>query len=84
MWDTAGHVVTNSHVVSDSNAIVVRFASGEVVEAELLGTSSDYDIAVLRPRSLDELKLAHGIGPAKAERYGPQLLVAVARAVSPR
>ena len=42
------------------------------------------DIAVLRPRSLDELKLAHGIGPAKAERYGQQLLGAVARAASPR
>ena len=40
------------------------------------------DIALLRPRTLDELKLAHGIGPAKAERYGRQLLEAVAR--SPR
>jgi 2-alkenal reductase len=51
VWDTAGHVVTNSHVVSDAGAIVVRFASGEVVEADLVGTSPDYDIAVLRPRS---------------------------------
>jgi 2-alkenal reductase len=51
VWDAAGHVVTNSHVVSDTSAIVVRFASGEVVEAELLGTSPDYDIAVLKPRS---------------------------------
>ena len=39
VWDKAGHVVTNSHVVSDASAIVVRFASGEVVEAELLGAS---------------------------------------------
>ena len=38
VWDTAGHLVTNSHVVSDAGAIVVRFASGEVVEAELVGT----------------------------------------------
>jgi 2-alkenal reductase len=51
VWDAAGHVVTNSHVVSGTSAIVVRFASGEVVEAELLGASSDYDVAVLRPRS---------------------------------
>jgi ATP-dependent DNA helicase RecQ len=32
------------------------------------------DIAALRPRSLAELQLAHGIGPAKAERYGAGLL----------
>jgi len=32
------------------------------------------DIALLRPRSLEELQLAHGIGPSKAETYGPGLL----------
>ncbi len=36
------------------------------------------DIAMLRPRSLDELKLAHGIGPAKAARYGQRILTAIA------
>ncbi len=35
------------------------------------------DIALLRPRNLEELKLAHGIGPAKAERYGEALLQCV-------
>jgi ATP-dependent DNA helicase RecQ len=32
------------------------------------------DIAALRPRSLDELQCAYGIGPEKAERYGAGLL----------
>jgi ATP-dependent DNA helicase RecQ len=36
------------------------------------------DVATLKPRNLDELKLAHGIGPAKADRYGPGLLKVVA------
>lgn len=35
------------------------------------------DIARLRPRNLDELKLAHGIGPSKAERYGTDILAVV-------
>jgi ATP-dependent DNA helicase RecQ len=39
------------------------------------------DIAVLRPHGLEALQLAHGIGPAKAERYGAQILAVVARAV---
>jgi ATP-dependent DNA helicase RecQ len=32
------------------------------------------DIARLRPRTLDELMLAHGIGPSKAEKYGVGIL----------
>jgi ATP-dependent DNA helicase RecQ len=37
------------------------------------------DIALLRPRTLDELRLAHGIGPHKAERYGARWLEVVTR-----
>ena len=37
------------------------------------------DIALLRPRTLDELRLAHGIGPQKAARYGEAWLQVVAR-----
>jgi len=32
------------------------------------------DIALLRPTTLDELMMAHGIGDTKAERYGSDLL----------
>jgi len=35
------------------------------------------DIALLKPRTLDELELAHGIGPSKAEKYGRGLLEVV-------
>ena len=35
------------------------------------------DLALLRPRNLEELKLAHGIGAAKAERYGAGLLTVI-------
>jgi ATP-dependent DNA helicase RecQ len=40
-----------------------------------------HDIARLCPRTLQELTLAHGIGPAKAERYGARVLRAVAEAL---
>jgi ATP-dependent DNA helicase RecQ len=45
------------------------------------------DIAALRPRNLDELQLAHGIGRQKAERYGQgflQVVASVAGARAPR
>ena len=38
------------------------------------------DIAMLRPGTLGELELAHGIGPAKVEKYGEALLSVVRRA----
>ena len=37
------------------------------------------DIALLRPRTMEELRLAHGIGSHKAERYGALLVEVVAR-----
>ncbi len=37
------------------------------------------DIARLAPKTLAELQLAHGMGPAKARRYGGELLDAVRR-----
>jgi ATP-dependent DNA helicase RecQ len=42
------------------------------------------DIALLRPRTLDELQVAHGIGPAKADHYGRRILEVVAAAAGPR
>ena len=36
------------------------------------------DLALLRPRTRDQLLLAHGIGPAKADKYGAGLLEVIA------
>ena len=38
------------------------------------------DIAALRPASLEALQTAHGIGPAKAEKYGAAILAIVGAA----
>ena len=40
------------------------------------------DLATLRPRNMGELALAHGIGPAKAERYGAPLLACIAESTA--
>lgn len=52
VWDAAGHVVTNNHVVQaaaqSGGTIAVRLSSGEVVPARLVGTSPSYDLAVLQ------------------------------------
>ena len=52
VWDAAGHVVTNNHVVAGATqrggSISVRLSSGDVVPASVVGTAPNYDLAVLR------------------------------------
>jgi 2-alkenal reductase len=51
IWDNQGHVVTNDHVVQGAKMVALRFASGEVAEAEVIGVAPNYDLAVLRIRN---------------------------------
>jgi 2-alkenal reductase len=47
IWDQAGHIVTNNHVVQGASGLAVRLASGEVGKADVVGTAPDYDLAVI-------------------------------------
>lgn len=59
VWDRAGHIITNHHVVDGAQRVSVRFPSGENSEARLVGSSPDHEIAVLRvaqpPATLEPL-----------------------------
>lgn len=48
IWDAAGHVVTNFHVVQGADQILVRLGSGQPIRATLVGAAPDHDLAVLR------------------------------------
>jgi S1-C subfamily serine protease len=48
VWDQAGHIVTNDHVVEGASTIAVRLASGEAVRASIVGVAPNYDLAVIR------------------------------------
>lgn len=52
LWDTRGHVVTNHHVLQGASGIQVRLDSGEAINATLVGSSPDHDLAVIRLRSM--------------------------------
>jgi 2-alkenal reductase len=47
VWDEAGHIVTNNHVVQGAQT-VIRLPGGEDIPAEVIGRAPQYDIAVLR------------------------------------
>ncbi len=48
IWDDAGHVVTNYHVIQGASEATVRLADDRDYRAGLVGASPSHDIAVLR------------------------------------
>ncbi len=56
VWDASGLIVTNFHVVFGANKIVITLQSGKTYDAEVVGTSPEKDLALLRIRTDEELK----------------------------
>jgi len=48
VWDTAGHIVTNNHVVEGAAKISVTFSDGTSYDANLVGTDPNTDLAVIQ------------------------------------
>lgn len=48
IWDDAGHVITNYHVIEGASEATVRLSDGSDFKAALVGASPEHDIAVLR------------------------------------
>ncbi|MBD3799171.1 MAG: trypsin-like peptidase domain-containing protein [Sulfuricurvum sp.] len=48
VWDEAGHIVTNYHVISQANSANIRLSDGRDYPASLVGTAPEIDLAVLK------------------------------------
>ena len=48
VWDEQGYIITNNHVVANAELIKVTFSDETVVEAELIGSDPDSDLAVIK------------------------------------
>ena len=48
VYDEAGHIVTNQHVVQNAGTINVRFSDGSTRRARVVGTDPSTDLAVLK------------------------------------
>src|SRR5207237_7814874 len=67
--DHAGHIVTNKHLVEGTNCLAVRFASGEVGAATIVGTAPNYDLAVIRATGV-RLPAPIGVGNSADLKVG--------------
>lgn len=48
-----GYIITNNHVIQNADEILVQFYEGEQIEAEVIGTDPESDVAVLKVDSSD-------------------------------
>lgn len=61
VFDSAGYVVTNRHVIADADQVTVAFSDGTEREAEVIGEDERTDLAVLKVKTdkpLPALKFA--------------------------
>jgi 2-alkenal reductase len=70
IWDAAGHVVTNDHVVASGNSFAVRLASGQVLPGEIIGRAPNYDLAVLRINQRGPLPAPVAVGTSADLKVG--------------
>jgi len=48
VMDTAGHIITNNHVVANADRVIITLADGRDWEAEVVGADANTDVAVVR------------------------------------
>ncbi len=70
--DPRGYILTNNHVIETGNTIIVRLADGRELDAKLIGTFAETDLAVIKIDA-DGL-IAAPFGDSEAMRVGQWVL----------
>lgn len=67
------YIITNNHVVADSDELQSITASGKKIQATIVGTDSSKDLALLKAKTTD-IKASASFGNAKKLQSGQQVL----------
>jgi len=57
VWDKDGNIITNYHVIQKATEVQVTLASGEQIMASVVGVDPDKDVAVLKIKPDEKVKL---------------------------
>lgn len=79
IWDEAGHIITNLHVVRDTlmptdSQLEVQLADARVFDAEFIGAVSKHDIAVLRIKATPSQLTPITLGSSEDLKVGQKVL----------
>jgi 2-alkenal reductase len=70
LWDAAGHVVTNYHVIEGASRVRVRLDSGAAIDARVVGSAPDQDLAVVQLAETREVLHAIPVGSSADLKIG--------------
>lgn len=73
VWDEAGHIVTNFHVIQGASGAKVTLSDHSEYEAELVGAFPDRDLAVLRIKAPTGKLPAIAIGSSRDLNVGQKV-----------
>lgn len=65
-----GYILTNNHVISEANKIVVKFADGTEHPAEIIGADPETDVALIKVNSSIPASMVAKIGDSDLIRIG--------------
>lgn len=72
--DKAGHIVTNHHVIVDSDVITVTLFDGDPIPAEVVGADKQNDIALLKITAPKDMLIPVTFGDSSKLRVGQKVV----------
>ncbi|MDO4572037.1 MAG: trypsin-like peptidase domain-containing protein, partial [Clostridia bacterium] len=69
---SSGYILTNAHVIEDASVVAIRFSDGEEVDAKVIGSDAETDVAVLKIERSGLSPL--GLGDSDTVRVGEYVL----------
>ncbi len=73
VWDEAGHIITNYHVIKGASKAMVALADGSSYEATLVGKAAEKDLAVLKIDAPKAVLRRIPLGTSDQLRVGQQV-----------
>ena len=70
IWDEAGHVVTNYHVIEGARMVYVQLHAGDPIPARVVGGARQYDVAVVKLSDVPAGLRPLPVGTSKALHVG--------------
>ncbi|MGB0845840.1 MAG: S1C family serine protease [Thiolinea sp.] len=74
IWDRAGHIVTNYHVVEGHRTAKVRLSDQRIFDAEVVGASPEHDLAVIKLTDTANIPPPVQIGSSRDLKVGQKVL----------
>jgi putative serine protease PepD len=74
VYDSSGHIVTNDHVVNGAQSVSVKFWNGKTYDAQVVGSDSSTDLAVIKVDAPDSQLFPLSLGVSRDLQVGDSVV----------